>query len=289
MKYAFIDENRAHYPVQLLCRTLGASKSGYYAWRSPRRRGEAIKRNELLRTIEKLFQGSRNTYGSPRIYAKLRAMGFKVSKKLIETIMRENGIVAKKRRKYKATTDSKHTQPVSPNILERKFDQGQVGKVWLSDITYLWTNEGWAYLAAIMDGHSRKIVGWDLGATLDRGLIIRALKMALGRENPAPGLIFHSDRGSQYASHEFRKILQDHKLIQSMSRRGNCWDNAAMESFFDTLKTEHVYQIQIRTRLEARRSLFLWIEEYYNRIRLHSSLGYTSPACFEQKRMAKAA
>lgn len=277
------------FPVGLMCEVQGASKSGFYGHFSPKRQESEGRKYLLLRTIEKLFQGSKGTYGSPRILVQLRAMGFRVSKKTVEKMMRENAIFAKKKRKYRATTDSRHTLAVSANILSRKFDQGVTGKVWLSDITYLWTDEGWAYLAAIMDGHSRKIVGWELSNSLEKEGVIRAMNMALGRERIAPGTIFHSDRGAQYASHDFRKILGAHGFIQSMSRRGNCWDNAAMESFFDTIKSEHIHHQKFATRKEARASIFQWIEVFYNRVRLHSKLGYKSPACFEEESLANAA
>lgn len=246
-------------------------------------------RYELLRTIEKVHQGSRHTYGSPRVFRMIKALGYRVSKRIVEQLMRENGIKAKKRRCYKATTNSRHRLPVSPNLVDRNFDQGAVNRVWLSDITYLQTEKGWGYLATVMDAHTRKIVGWSLANHMRVDLVLSALQAAIGRENPPHGVMLHSDRGSQYASKEYRFLLHQHGFLQSMSRKGNCWDNAPMESFYDTLKTEHAFHERYLDIGQAREKIFEWIEVFYNRQRMHSSLGYMSPACFEQKSMAKAA
>ena len=272
MRYAFIADNIEIFPLSVLCRTLNVSRSGYYDWK---------------RMIEKVFQGSRETYGSPRIYRQLKAMGLSVGKRAVEKIMQENGIRAKKRRKYHATTDSKHSLPVSPNLVARDFDRGQANLVWLSDITYLPTENGWAYLATVMDAHTRKIVGWSLADHMRVSLVADALRLAIGRVRPLPGVILHSDCGSQYASHDYRNLLGEHGFLQSMSRRGNCWDNAPMESFFDTLKTEHSFHENYRDVDDAREKIFEWIEVFYNRQRIHSSLGYLSPACFEEKSVAQ--
>ncbi len=202
--------------------------------------------------------------------------------------MRENGLRAKKRRKYRVTTDSRHSLPISPNLVARHFDRGFANRVWLSDITYLPTKSGWAYLATVMDAHTRKIIGWSLADHMRASLVADALKFATGRMQPGAGVILHSDRGSQYASQEYRQLLAGYGFLQSMSRRGNCWDNAPMESFFDTLKTEHAFHEKYRDVCHARERIFEWIEVFYNRERMHSALGYVSPACFEQRSMAKA-
>lgn len=279
MKYAFIDKFKEKFSIKLMCKILGVSRSGYQNWRkipSP----NAVQKFNLIRTIEKIFIGSRNTYGSPRIYAQLKGMGFKVSKSTVERIMRQYGLKAKKRRKFKPTTDSNHSRPIAPNLLDRQFNQKQPNKVWLSDITYISTSQGWLYLATVMDMCTRKIVGWKLDNRMTANLVSESLKAALGSEYPQPGLILHSDRGSQYASKQYLQLIWKNKLIQSMSRKGNCWDNAPMESFFDTLKSEFVHHQIFKSKDEAKSKIFEWIEVFYNRQRIHSSLGYKSPTCF---------
>lgn len=203
--------------------------------------------------------------------------------------MKKNDIRGKKKRRFKATTNSKHHYPVAPNIVNRNFEPGAPNLLWLSDITYLPTTAGWAYLATVMDAHSRKIVGWSVANSLHASIVIDALKMAVGREQPGEGVLYHSDRGIQYACEEFRNLLAAHKFTQSMSRKGNCWDNAPMESFYDSLKCEHVYHTTFNNVDEARQSIFEWIEVFYNRARIHSSLGYKTPACIHEGFVAKAA
>ncbi len=271
-----------------MCRIFGVSRSGFYRWRkfSP---GKNEKKYQLLRTIEKVHQGSSEAYGSPRVWRMVRALGFSVGKRKVEKIMKENGIQGRKRRRFIRTTDSKHNLAIAPNLLNREFDQQKPNQVWLSDITYLRTQAGWAYLAAVMDAHTRKILGWSLDDHMQEDLVIGALQMAIGRGNPPSGLILHSDRGSQYASGSYRALIDKNGLIQSMSRKGNCWDNAPMESFFDSLKTEHVYHEVYEDLKMAKTKIFQWIEVFYNRERLHSSLGYLSPACFEAKIRLQAA
>lgn len=272
-----------------MCPLFGVSRSGFYSW--VRVFPEKNRRKyALIRTIEKVHQGSRKSYGSPRVWRQVKAMGFQVGKRTVEKLMKENGIVGKKKRRYRVTTtDSKHSMSISPNLVAREFDRGAPNRVWLSDITYLVTNEGWAYLATVMDAHTRKIIGWSVADHMRVDLVSSAITLAVGRERIAQGVILHSDRGSQYASEEYRSLIQKHGLIQSMSRKGNCWDNAPMESFFDTFKTEHAYHEVYRNPDHAREKIFEWIEVCYNRQRMHSSLGYLSPACFEAKIMAKAA
>jgi putative transposase len=287
VKYAFIAENIMNFPVMVLCATLGVSRSGYYSW-STLASTKARAKYELIRTMEKIFLGSRNTYGSPRMHRTLKALGFRVAKRTVERLMRENRIRAKKARKYVITTDSKHSLPVAENLVARHFDRGKENSVWLSDITYIPTKKGWAYLACVMDAHTRKIVGWSLADHMRASLVSQALEGAVARVRAPRGIILHSDRGVQYASAEYRQILKSRGFIQSMSRRGNCWDNAPMESFFDTFKTEHMFHETYVDADDARSKIFEWIEVFYNRQRIHSSLGYLSPTCFEKRSVAQA-
>jgi putative transposase len=289
VKYAFIIKHVGVFPVSVMCSIFGVSRSGFYVWKTTVST-KNDKRAKLLQAIKHIHQKFRRSYGSPRIWRELRVKGMRVSKRVVEQLMREHGIKGKKQRRFKVTTtDSKHNHPISPNLVARDFDRGAVNRVWLSDITYLPTASGWAYLATVMDAHTRKIVGWSIAEHMRVELVRDALLLAVGREQPPAGMILHSDRGSQYASHEYRQLLAQHGLLQSMSRRGNCWDNAPMESFFDTLKTEHVYDQRYRDVDHARQQIFEWIEVFYNRQRMHSSLGYLSPACFENRAMANAA
>ena len=269
---------------------LGVSRSGYFTWL---RNGRAAKQKEadetILKAIRKIHADSRGTYGSPRILCELKDLGIKCGKTRLERLMRENGIRAKTKKKFKVTTDSKHSLPVCENIVARNFSPTAANQLWLGDITYVWTRQGWLYLAAVMDVFSRKIVGWCMRDRMSKNLVLDALEMAYRRQSPGRGLVFHSDRGSQYASHEYQKRLWRYGMIGSMSRKGNCWDNAPMESFFHTLKTEHVFFEEFHSRTHARESIFEWIEVFYNRQRRHSSLGYLSPECYERGVMMKCA
>jgi transposase InsO family protein len=219
----------------------------------------------------------------------LKGMGEKISRPTVERLMRENGIRAKSKKRFKVTTDSKHSLPIANNILNRDFCVGRVNKAWCADITYLWTDEGWPYLAGVIDIGTRKLIGWSMGEKMKKGLVLSALEMAVKQQNPPQGLKHHSDRGSQYASKAYRRRLRRYGIKASMSRKGNCWDNAVMESFFHTLKVEHVYHQHFKTRAETISSVFEWIEVFYNRQRIHSSLGFFSPACYEQKLLMKCA
>ena len=286
MKYQFIDRYRSVYRVEKMCRILNISRSSYYTWKT---RGKSMryKVNEaLVFEIKLSFEKNRKTYGSPRITAELRAKGIRCGENRVARLMRINGIVAKTKRRFKATTDSKHTLPVAENVINQNFTAERPNEVWASDITYIWTKEGWLYLAVILDIFNRKIVGWAMNSRITKDLVIKAFIMAVKRHNTKPGVLFHSDRGSQYASDDFRKLLETHKFIQSMSGTGNCYDNAIVETFFHTLKTELVYFERYETRREARQSIFEYIEIFYNRIRRHSSLGYVSPVDFERLAMA---
>jgi transposase InsO family protein len=234
-----------------------------------------------MRAIEDIHKASRGTYGSPRILAELKGLGFKCSKSRVERLMKKYGIRAKTRRKFRVTTDSKHSLPVAPNVLDRDFSPEKPNAAWGGDITYVWTKEGWLFLAVIIDLYSRQVVGWSMDERMTRELTLSALRMAINRRKPGQGLIHHTDRGSQYASADYRRLLKAHDMICSMSRKGNCWDNAPIESFFHTLKTECIYWEEFETREEARRKIFEWIEVFYNRQRRHSTLGNLSPVNFE--------
>ena len=265
-----------------MCRVLGVSVSGYYAWwrRPESRRGQANRR--LLTAIRMAHQRSRQTYGSPRMTAELRALGYVCSENRVARLMRELGIRAVGKRKYRVTTRSQHSYPVADNLLDRHFTADRANAVWLSDITYIWTSEGWLYLAAVMDLHSRMVVGWSMSSRIDADLTLTALRQAIDRREVHPELVHHSDRGGQYAAAEYQKLLAGTRMIGSMSRKGDCWDNAPMESFFGTLKAELVHRMMFKTRKEAKRRIFEFIEVFYNRQRRHSSLDDRSPWDFEK-------
>jgi len=249
----------------------------------------SVENSLLLERIESVYKKSRRTYGSPRIHRQLVSEGQICGRGRVERLMSANGIRAKQKRKFVVTTDSKHDLPVAQNILGREFAVGEPNKVWLSDITYIPTDEGWLYLAGVLDLCSRTAVGWSMSESLERTLVIDALGMAYRRRRPGKGLVHHSDRGSQYASEDYRNLLKDYGMQMSMSRKGDCWDNAPMESFFGTLKKELVHHRSYRTRDDARRDIFDYIEIFYNRERLHSSLGYLSPADYEVQIAARQA
>lgn len=257
------------------------SRSGYYVWLNRPESNRQSSNKKLLAEIHKLHKQSRETYGNPRITRALNKQGITCGKNRVARLMRDNGIAAKTKRKFKATTNSKHNYPVAANLLNQNFSANRPNKVWVADITYIPTDEGWLYLASIEDLFNRKIVGWSMDKTMTRQLVLDALRQAVRRYRPSVGLIHHSDRGSQYASHEYRQALKDYGMLASMSRKGNCYDNACMESFFGTLKRELIYGNRFRTRDQARQAIFEYIEIFYNRIRLHSALGYMSPVEFE--------
>ena len=278
MRFRQIEDHREVWPVRIMCAALSVSPSGYYAWRSRPQSLRKIANRALLGDIQRVHARHRGRYGAPRIHAELRAEGQTVSRKRIERVMRRHGIRARAPRRYRVcTTDSKHSLPVAPNLLDQNFVADRPNQVWLADITYIATGEGWLYLAAILDLFTRKVVGWAMRDHMRAELTIAALTMAIQRRHPGAGLIHHSDRGSQYAAGDYRKVLQAAATVQSMSRKGNCWDNAPMESFFGTLKTELVHQREYPDRDVARRDLFAYIEGYYNRQRIHSAIGYMTP------------
>jgi len=287
MRYRFIQAHRNEFRVWLMCRVLEVSRGGFYLWLKRPESQRSVENGRLVVAIRAIHRESRGVYGSPRVHARLRAQSGRYGRNRIARLMREMQIQGKRRRKFRVTTDSDHTLPISGNILDRKFTIGMPNKAWVADITYIATKEGWLYLAGVMDLYSRRIVGWAMGSRISRHLVERALWMAICNRGPKPGLLHHSDRGCQYASHDYRKLLERRGIVCSMSRKGNCWENAVMESFFGTLKTELVYHREYATRGEARSDIFDYIEVFYNRQRLHSALGYRSPADFEK--MAKAA
>jgi putative transposase len=276
--------------VRVMCRVFGFAPSTYYGWERKQQSEHAIRDAELLAAIRRIFAKFRGRYGAPRIQAELAREGLAVSRKRVARLMREAGLKAKGKRKYKPTTDSNHSLPVAPNLLHRDFHAERPDAVWVSDITYIWTRQGWMYLAAILDLYARKVVGWSLAERMTASLVCDALDSAVRLRRPPPDLVFHSDRGSQYASHVFRRRLARHRMRQSMSRRGNCWDNAVAESFFATLKKELVRNRAFDTRAQARSEIFEYVEVFYNRQRAHSLLSYATPDsfedCFEKKKAA---
>lgn len=281
MKYVCILDHAGRFPVNMMCRLLGVSSSGFYAWRR-RPASEREKRSRRLEVkIRAIFSRRRRAYGSPRIWRELLADGESVGRGQVARLMRENGLRAKQARKFKRTTDSNHNLPVAPNILGNMDPVTEENQVWVTDITYVWTRSGWLYLAAVMDLFSRRIVGWATSSRMKTDLIGQALARALALRGPVPGLIHHSDRGSQYASNAYRKHLKAAGMICSMSRKGNCYDNAAMESFWHSLKVEWLFDFEFGTRWEAVREIEDYIDGFYNRERRHSSLGYVSPIEFE--------
>ena len=275
MRFRFIDAHRETWPVRVLCETLEVSASGYYAWRARPECARAAANRNLLANVRRIHQQHRGRYGAPRIHAALRAEGHAISRGRIERLMRRHGIRAVTQRRLRVvTTDSNHGLPIADNLLDQTFLARRPNEIWLADISYIPTNEGWLYLAVVLDLFSRKVVGWAMRDHLRQELTIAALTMAIQRQKPGRGLIHHSDRGSQYAAHDYQKLLKANGGLASMSRKGNCWDNAPMESWFHTLKTELVHHTVYATREAAKRDLFAYIEGYYNRQRLHSALGY---------------
>jgi len=280
MKYEFMRNHSDEFPVKKMAVVLNVSRSRYYSWlKNPYVKQR--KDEDIGTLIELTFEKSGKRYGSPRIHNELKEEGVACGKKRVARIMRQKSLQARIKKKFKITTDSKHGHPVADNIVARNFIIEEPNRIWVSDITYLWTQEGWLYLSVIIDLFSRLIVGYSMSENIDTALVADAFTMAVNKRKPSRGLIFHSDRGVQYASDEFRKLLKNNEAIQSMSRKGNCWDNACAESFFSTLKIEEVYRRSYKTRQEARLSVFEYIEIFYNRFRKHSFLDYTSPEKYE--------
>ena len=286
MRYGCIERHRDQFPVVLMCRVLNVTRSGFYAWLTREPSARARQDQRLRIEVRVIHRQARGCYGSPRIHQELQSRGERVSRKRVARLMLQEGLRGKKKRRFRVTTNSDHAHPIAPNVLDRKFAPEDVpgpDRVWVSDITYAPTREGWLYLAVIIDLASRLVVGWSMGETLETRLARGALEMALRRRRPPPGLLHHSDRGVQYASHEYREMLEEQKAVVSMSRKGNCWDNAVAESFFATLEIELIEGADWQTRNEARRAIFDFVEVWYNRQRRHSSLEYLTPAEFDKR------
>jgi transposase InsO family protein len=279
----FIKQHRKQYPLGLMCNVLNVSRSGYHKWLKRKLSARALENQKILEIILSFYNRSKGTYGLPRIYAAIRKQGYKVNRKRVARLMKIHNIRAKTKKKFKATTKQNTKDKPSENLLKGNFNASSANQIWTGDITYIWTSEGWLYLAVVMDIYSRKIIGWSIDKRVNKQLVVRALIMAMINSSPDKGVIFHSDRGSQYTSEKFRELLELFGIVQSMSSTGNCYDNAITESFFHTLKTELIYWQRFQTREEAKRSIFEYIEIFYNRKRLHSSLGYLSPVEFERK------
>jgi putative transposase len=287
VKYAWIERNRGHWPVSLACEVLGVSPSGYHERKAreiedtsgPRR---SISNDALLMHIRAVHAQAKGEYGWPRVWKELLARGIRVGKERVQKLMKLHGIKARSKRKYyKATTDSNHSLPVAENLLQRDFSPAEPDRVWSSDITYIATDEGWLYLAVVIDLFSRQVVGWSMKPHMKTDLVSDALRMAWFRRHPAPGLIFHSDRGSQYCSHEFQDALTGYSMRSSMSRKGDCWDNAVTESLWGSLKVARLHGRRFETRRDAMDEVIDWLS-FYNHRRLHSTLGYVSPMQFER-------
>ena len=284
MRYQFVEDHRTVWPIGVQCDVLEVARSGYYAWRKRPLSDRARRREELTDRIRAVHAVQhQDAYGAPRIQKELVAQGHPCNRKTVAKCMKQAGIQAKTVKKFRViTTDSNHPHPVAENIVDRNFTPSEKNQTWTADITYIPTAEGWLYLAAVEDLYSRKIVGWSMSDRIDSRLVVDALEMAVQRELPGEGLVAHSDRGVQYASEHYQTLLRKHAVTCSMSRKGNCWDNAPMESFFATLKKELVHHERYQTRDEACQSLFEYIEVFYNRQRRHSALGYVSPCAFEE-------
>ena len=285
MKFAWIKDHADQFDIRVMLKTLRVSKSGYYDWIDRPISQCAKRRQEIVEQIRKAYKDSHNIYGSPRIAVELKASGMKVCQNTVAKYMRQEGLKSKVKRPFRVrTTDSNHGHPVAMNLLDRTFSAQAPDRKWCVDITYVPTGEGWLYLAAVIDLFSRKIVGWEMADHLRAELCVNALSMAIERRRPDPGLLHHSDRGVQYACEAYRSFLDRYGIEPSMSRTGDCYDNAAMESFFSTLKRELIYHEKYQTRDEARLSIFEYIEVFYNRKRRHSAIGYQSPESFEASR-----
>ena len=282
MRFAFIEAEKATHDVQLLCRMLDVSRQGFYAWlrREPCRRQQTDE--ALARKIRRAFQEGRGNYGAPRVHRDLTAQGVTTSRKRVARLMREDGLVARPpRRRFVRTTDSRHGFRIAPNRLARDFRPNGANLAWAADLTYIPTNQGWLFLAVVIDLFSRRVVGWSMRPDMGRRLVLAALQMAIRTRRPAPGLVHHSDRGVQYAGDEYQRTLRDAEIVPSMSRKADCWDNAVVESFFSTLKQELVHKHKFATHLQARMAIFEYLEGFYNRVRRHSTLGYLSPLEYE--------
>jgi putative transposase len=287
VRFAFIDEEKARWPVDTLCDVLSVSRSGYYAWKGRPPSPRATEDAKLVGEIKAAYAVGRGGYGSPPVQRELRKRGRRIGKKRVERLMRCEGIRARRRRRFRTTTDSNHTDPIAPNLLNRDFTAELPNRAWVTDVTYVWTQEGWLYLAAILDLYSRRVVGWSAGPNNDRGLALEALARAVAARKPPSGLIHHSDRGSTYASADYRDALVGCGAVASMSRKGDCWDNSVAESFFATIKGEMIDHEDFQTRAEAVVAIADFIDGFYNVQRIHSSIGYVCPVEFELRLISR--
>ena len=286
MKYVFIVRHKKTWPIDVMCRVLGVCRNGYYRFEKQNRDlGRKRFHEEMLASIRWIAESTNNSYGSRRMKVAMNCLGYPISRDKARKLMREADVQVRHRKKYKVTTNSNHKQPVFDNLLQRQFDVAQIDQVYAADITYIWTREGWLYLAVVIDLCSRKVVGWSMSSRMKAQLVCDALKMAIWQRRPEAGLIHHSDRGSQYASKAFRQLLKAHGIRGSMSRKGDCWDNAVAESFFGSLKQERVQWCNYQTRYEAQQDILDYISMFYNGYRLHSTLGYISPNDFEKQQL----
>jgi transposase InsO family protein len=282
VRFGFIKDHDGQWPVEVMCDVFEVSRSGYYAWRGRAESPRRVRQRELVSAMRAIHcEPRKGCYGSPRMQRELVSRGCPVSENTVARLMQEHELRAATARKFRHTTDSNHPHPVAENVLNQEFEQERPNQVWVSDLTYVATREGWLYLVCVLDLFSRKVVGWSMSARMTSALVVSALQMALGRRGGGEGLLHHSDRGSQYASAAFQELLREQGIECSMSRRGNCYDNAVMESFFASLKKELIHQEDYKTRAAARQSIFEYIEVFYNRERRHSALGYISPEEFE--------
>ncbi|MGE7917307.1 IS3 family transposase [Lysinibacillus xylanilyticus] len=281
--YNFIQQHRHEFRVAKMCEVLGVSRSGYYEWLNRPKSNQKERKEKLTSQIKRVYLDSRRNYGSPKVTKQLNSEGVSVSQKTVSRIMKEEGIRSKTVKKYKATTNSKHNLPVYPNLLDQQFKVERPGQAWVADITYIWTSEGWLYLATIMELFSRRIIGWAMDERMTKELVILALKRAIRTQTPTPELIHHSDRGSQYASKEYQQVLRTNKMISSMSRKGNCYDNACIESFHSVIKRELVFHEKYKTRDQAKKSIIEYIVSFYNYKRIHSFTNYMSPIAYEKQ------
>ena len=282
MRYAWIQEHAKTFPVAAMSRVLQVSASGYYAWLGRKPSSQQQRRELIAHQAAHSYFESERIYGYRKVHQDLLAAGILCCEETVRRIMRRIGLYSRIRRKFVATTDSDHDLVVAANLLDRNFNAEMPNQKWVADITYVATDEGWLYLATVMDLFSRRIVGWAMGEHVDASLVVSAMAMALSHRRPEVGLLHHSDRGSQYASDVFQKLLESNGIVCSMSRKGDCWDNACMESFFGSLKTEWISAKKYKTRNEAEKDIFKYIEVFYNRKRRHAALGYLSPAAYEE-------
>jgi putative transposase len=286
VRYRFIKDNLSQFHVTTMCRVLEVSRSGFYGCLKAAKSERVVANDYLLGKIAEVHNRSHRTYGGRRVHRELKGQGETCSRNRVARLMSEHDLKAKTTRKFRATTNSRHSLPVAPNLLNRNFIVDAPNKAWVSDITYIPTEEGWLYLASVVDLYSRMVVGWSTGECMTKELAMDALKMAIRQRKPSAGLIHHSDRGVQYASDDYQNLLRHHGIICSMSRKGNCWDNAVIESFFGTMKTECIHHRHYHSRAEATRDIFQYTEIFYNCQRLHSTLGYKSPVQFELAKSA---